>query len=73
MANACNRCGTNFVTQDADICLKCRSDLLLPQCDYFYYKGEDEGYVIDVPWCGKYDKRALGKYLKCRGCRENNK
>ncbi|MFP4662695.1 MAG: hypothetical protein ACLFPF_10915 [Halanaerobiales bacterium] len=72
MANTCDSCGTTYIDQTSKYCCKCRSDMIVPQCDYFRYNTDD--FIYPVPWCDKYEARALGKSgLKCRTCSENRK
>ncbi len=70
----CKYCGVN--TEDVDVCLACRSELLKP-CDHFKQKRFDSK-GIPVPWCDLYDRRVSRKRKKgevlnkwiCHNCPE---
>ena len=67
----CKECGT-VVARGSNLCAKCRSKKLLPQCDYF--EERTEGYFAIVPWCNKDDTPCVTKKgLKCRWCKENKR
>lgn len=71
MIGRCTNCGT-IVARGSSICIKCRSDMLLPQCSYFEYKTEN--FSTSVPWCNKAGRRALVPAgLQCRWCKGNKK
>jgi len=65
------KCGVVITPGGDGLCLKCRSNQLLPQCGYFRYKTDN--FVVPVPWCDKDNDRVITRAgFKCRGCEERN-
>ena len=58
------KCGA-LISGEHDLCLKCRSQRLTADCDYY----NEIERSITVPWCEYYDCEILSfGYWKCRDC-----
>lgn len=72
MTNTCKKCGKPAL-QGYDLCMKCKSDSLFPDCDDY----ENKMMVRhEVPYCNHYNKRVLaikaGVYY-CKVCKRRNR
>ena len=70
----CKKCGTLYIEPGYNLCVKCQSEQLYPECWENRTVDEDgHDYRVPVPYCKKSGKRlVIEDGLLCEGCSNAN-
>ena len=67
----CKKCGTLYIEPGYNLCVKCKSKELYPECWENRTEGEGRQYRVPVPYCKKSGKRiVIENGLLCEGCKD---